>query len=195
MSSSFYSFTTATNIVTIRGNYSGYPTSLGELWVGSQQDLSQRLKWPWSPPHIPYFLIEKIPVFVAFLTLLSFYCSHILILTYLLLSFASSPLRSFCPSLSSGRQWKLLRQTRLSMGYAKLDPRTYRGPEGNPANYFYSLCHEVSCCLSPSICGQRESVDRPACFYLPNISIQGDEGCQVFTGTGNVSLARGVSVG
>lgn len=129
---------------------------------------------------------------MPFLTLFDFYCSHIL--TYLLPYFSLSPCCSFCSSLSSGRQWKLLRQTRLSMGYAKLDPRTYRGPEGNPANYSSSLSHGVSCCISPSICGQRESVDRPACFYLPNISIQGDEACQGFTGTGNVSLARGVSV-
>lgn len=118
---------------------------------------------------------------------------HNLVLTRVL-CFTSLHPCSFCFCLSTGTQWEPLRQTRLSIGYTtKLDPRTYRGQEGKLANHSSSLCYRGSCCLSPSICGQRESADRPACFYLPNVSIRSDEACQGFTGTGNVSLAPGVS--
>lgn len=91
-----------------------------------------------------------------------------------------------------GGQLKPLRAAGVSARYTVLYSGTYRGPGGKAANYFSS--HGGSCCLSPSICGHGESADRPACFYLPSISIQGNEACQGFTGTGKVSRAPGVSV-
>lgn len=152
----------------------------------SEQNLTQ---WLHNRPWDPYFLIKTYlrvggPFFFSFV----WFFSHPL---FFPLAAPSAPL-FFLTTLSSGGQWKLLRRDRVSVGYTKLDPGTYRGPEGKPANY--SSSHGGSCCLSPSICGHRESADRPACFYLPSISIQGDEACQGFTGTGNVSLAPGVSV-
>ena len=137
---------------------------------------------------IPCFLIKIDPSVGDHTFIHYFDFSHILNLIPLL---PSSSFNLFVLS-SSGKQWKLFIWARLSIGCTKLDPTL--GPEGKPVNYYSSLCHRSSCCLSPSICGQRESVDRPACFYLCSISIQGDEACQGFTGTGNLSLRPGISV-
>jgi len=142
----------------------------------------------------PYFVIINLSWWpLSFLTYFDLKCSHILFFT---LFSPSSSLSPFFVSQSLYRQdkGKLLRKARLFMGCTKLDPRSCRGPEGKPTNYSCPPYHGVSCCLSPSICGHRKSADRPVCFYLPCISIQGDEACQGFTGTGNVSLAPGVSV-
>lgn len=162
---------------------------LGRIWTGPHLEMGLS----WDFPHLLFSnqkaSLSRFPLFILyFLSPLLLF--HILFLALFLPVELDSSCCSFRPSLVG--QWKLLRQARISTGYAKPDPSTYRGLEGNIANY--SSSHGGSCCLSPSICGHRESADRPACFYLPSISIQGDEACQGFTGTGNVSLAPGVSV-
>lgn len=68
----------------------------------------------------------------------------------------------------------------------------YKDPGGKPANGY--SCAGSSCCLSASICGPGESVDRPGYFYLPSISIQTVVACQGFAGIRNVSPTAGVSV-
>lgn len=161
---------------------------LGMICVGSQQDLTRRSHSGHETLLVHYFLIKMYQRPRFFMHGFIGLFSHPLLLFFL----AFSLFRAELVWPNSVRQWKLLRQARVSMGHTKLDPGTYRGPEGNPANY--SSSHGSSCCLSPSICGHRESADRPARFYLPSISIQGAEACQGFTGTGNVSLAPGVSV-
>lgn len=169
-----------------RENYPHDLTSPAEIWTEPHPEITQPALGLTSPLIFEPKSISKLVAFFL-LFLLIFLTS-----SFFFPSSSVSPPCSFWPLLSSGGQWKLLRRDRVSMGYTKLDPGTYRGPEGKPANY--SSSHGGSCCLSPSICGHRESADRPACFYLPSISIQGDEACQGFTGTGNVSLAPGVSV-
>lgn len=185
LSSTFYCLTTATRIVPKRGNYLRYPTALGEIWAGPHPEIIMCL---WGKCHLSFSnLFLSLSFFLSFFLLCLFPhpLSHSFFLAFLHCC-------SFWPCPPTGGQWKPLRQARVSTGCTKLDLGTYRGPEGKPANY--SSSHGGSCCLSPSICGHGESADRPACFYLPSISIQGDEACQGFTGTGNVSPTPGVSV-
>lgn len=157
-----------------------------EIWVRPEQDLRSQSRLRDPPPLFSNQVVD----FLSFILIA--HTSSFSLITCLLPLPVSVVLSvwAWLPADNGNSSDRL----DFPWGYTKLDSRTYRGPEGKPANYSSTLCHTGSSCLSPSICGQRESADRPACFYLPSVSIQDDEACQGFTGTGNVSLAPGVSV-
>lgn len=163
---------------------------LRRIWAGPHPEIIER---PWDSPH-PLFSSQKLSfvnkeLFFFFLSFDHLTSSFSLFPCLLPRSVPVVLSDRACLPTDNGNSsdrvefpWGVLNQTLGPIGAQK----------GKPANY--SSSHGGSCCLSPSICGHRESADRPVCFYLPTISIQGDEACQGFTGTGNVSLAPGVSV-
>lgn len=74
------------------------------------------------------------------------------------------------PSYCYGQTLKTPETRKNPNGTLKEMLEHYKGPGGKPANDSSST--GSSCCLSASICGPGESVDRPVYFYLPSISIQ-----------------------